>query len=240
MTIKNNTGPGIAWVAQLVIYKTETFFFRLLVIHESIYWQIESEKKLSNNNYLVWWHLTPGWCGCQAPQLKLHIFIPSPARGSPLENERQARKLQAWLQAWLQHNPKTPVGRIRPTRIDLISPRRRRVSAGLHATDTLWHAYIDFLTYSDDHPSRQSGLCPSWERSRTSTKDINGLYRSFPAVFEWLSASKGYTMHCQCRCITLRRRLVVYDPRELTYELTRFRLGAGASRLACTQQTHCG
>jgi hypothetical protein len=30
------------------------------------------------------------------------------------------------------------------------------------------------------------------------------------------------------------------DPRELTYELTRFRRGAGASRLACTQQTHCG
>ena len=110
----------------------------------------------------------------------------------------------------------------------------------MHATDTLWHAYIDFLTYSDDHPSRQSRLCPSRERSRTSTKDINGLYRSFPAVFERLSASKGYTMHYQCRCITLRCRLVVYDPRELTYELTRFHLGAGASRLACTQQTHCG
>ena len=53
-------------------------------------------------------------------------------------------------------------------RIDPISPRRRRVSAGLHATDTLWHAYIDFLTYSDDYPSRQSGLCPSRERSRMS------------------------------------------------------------------------
>ena len=103
------------------------------------------------------------------------------------------------------------LGRLWPTRIDLridpISPRRRRVSAGLHATDTLWHAYIDFLTYSDDHPSRQSGLCPSRERSRTSTKDIDGLYRSLPAVFEWLSASKGYTMHFQCRCITLWRRL---------------------------------
>ena len=40
--------------------------------------------------------------------------------------------------------------------------------------------------------------------------------------------------------LTLRRRLVVYDQRELTYELTRFRRGAGASWLACTQQTHCG
>ena len=44
----------------------------------------------------------------------------------------------------------------------------------------------------------------------------------------------------QANNLTLRRRLVVYDPRELTYKLTRFRLGAGASRLACTQQTHCG
>ena len=50
------------------------------------------------------------------------------------------------------------LGRRRPTRIDLwidpISPRRRRFSAGLHATDTLRHAYVDFLTSSDDHPSR--------------------------------------------------------------------------------------
>ena len=56
------------------------------------------------------------------------------------------------------YNPLRPVGRQWPTRIDLwidpISPRRRRFSAGLHATDTLRHAYIDFLTYSDDHPSR--------------------------------------------------------------------------------------
>ena len=41
---------------------------------------------------------------------------------------------------------------------DLILQRRRHVSAGLHATDTLWHACIDFLTYSDDHPSQQSGV----------------------------------------------------------------------------------
>ena len=103
------------------------------------------------------------------------------------------------------------LGRRWPTRIDLridpISPRRRRVSAGLHATDTLYHAYIDFLTYSDNHPSRQSGLCPSRERSRTSTKDINGLYRLFPAVSQWLSSSKGYTMQFQWLCITLWRRL---------------------------------
>ena len=55
-------------------------------------------------------------------------------------------------------NPLRPDGRRRPMRIDLridpIWPRRRRFSAGLHATDTLRHAYIDFLTYSDDHPSR--------------------------------------------------------------------------------------
>ena len=92
------------------------------------------------------------------------------------------------------------LGRLWPTRIDPridpISPRAparlglactQQTHCGLHN--------IDFLTYSDDHPSRQSGLCPSRERSRTSTKDINGLYRSLPAVFEWMSASKGYTMH---------------------------------------------
>ena len=79
------------------------------------------------------------------------------------------------------YNPLRPIGRQWPTRIDLwidpILQRRWRFSAGLHATDTLRHAHIDFLTYSDDHPSRQSGLCSSRERSRTSTKDINGLYR---------------------------------------------------------------
>ena len=119
--------------------------------------------------------------------------------------------LDCWCWWWWLLTLWRWLGRLWPTRIDLwidpISPRRRRVSAGLHATDTLWHAYIDFLTYSDDHRSRQSGLCPSRERSRTSMKDINGLYRSLPAVFEWLSASKGYTMHLQCRCITLWRRL---------------------------------
>ena len=35
---------------------------------------------------------------------------------------------------------------------DPLLPRCRRVSAGLHAADALWHACIDFLTYSDDHP----------------------------------------------------------------------------------------
>ena len=55
----------------------------------------------------------------------------------------------------------TPWGRLGrrwPTRIDLwidpISPRRRHFSAGLRATHTLRHAYIDFLTYSGDHPCR--------------------------------------------------------------------------------------
>ena len=51
-----------------------------------------------------------------------------------------------------------PLGRIRPKRIHLgiplISPRRLRVSAGLHAADTLRHT-------QDDHGSRQSGLCPN-------------------------------------------------------------------------------
>ena len=44
----------------------------------------------------------------------------------------------------------------------------------------------------------------------------------------------------RCIIIPLRTIGVAGDPRELTYELTQFRRVAGASRLACTQQTHCG
>ena len=89
-----------------------------------------------------------------------------------------------------------PLGHIWPTRIDLwtdlISPRGRRCSAGLHTADTLWHACIDFLTYSDDHPSWQSGLCPSAERSRSTTWENMRTYRSFPAVLKWLRLWKGW------------------------------------------------
>ena len=74
---------------------------------------------------------------------------------------------------------------------DPISPRRRRISAGLHAKNTLWHACIDFLTYSDDHASQQSGLCPSRERSLSGGRGYMRTYRSFPAVLKWLRASLG-------------------------------------------------
>ena len=54
--------------------------------------------------------------------------------------------------------------------------RFRRVTGSsrlaLHAADTLLHACIDFLTYSDDHPSRQSGLCPSGERLGSNRRDV--------------------------------------------------------------------
>ena len=164
---------------------------------------------------------------------------------SPVENEVNGSN-----NSWLENQKKNStlwdrLGRRWPTRIDLridpISPRRWRVSAGLHATDTLWHAYIDFLTYSDDHPSRQSGLCPSRERSRTSTKDINGLYRSFPAVFEWLSVSKGYTMHFECRRITLWDRLGRRWPTRIDLRIDpisprRWRVSAGLH----ATDTHCG
>ena len=73
--------------------------------------------------------------------------------------------------------------------------RFRRITGAFRLTctktDTLWHACIDFLTYSDDHPSQQSGLCPSGERSQRAREDISGLYRSFLAVFEWLSVLGG-------------------------------------------------
>ena len=68
---------------------------------------------------------------------------------------------------------------------DQISPLCQCVSAGLHATDTLWHACINFLTYSDDHARQQSGLCPSGERSWTNTPISS-------SCFEIARASKGY------------------------------------------------
>ena len=72
-------------------------------------------------------------------------------------------KLVTWLRMTSTLRKDTtlsrPLGHIWPTRIDLwtdlILPRGRCCSAGLHTADTLWHACIDFLTYSDDH--RQSG-----------------------------------------------------------------------------------
>ena len=48
-------------------------------------------------------------------------------------------------------NPRKSIGSNSPPENSLmnspISPRRRHVSAGLHATDTLWHA-CNFFTYS--------------------------------------------------------------------------------------------
>ena len=46
-----------------------------------------------------------------------------------------------------------------------------------------------FLTYSDDHPSRQSGLCPSGERLQLKRGGHMQTYWSFPAVLTWL---RGY------------------------------------------------
>ena len=51
---------------------------------------------------------------------------------------------------------------------------RFRRPADLHATITLWHACIDFLTY----PSRQTSLCPSRERSQRASEDISGPFIS--------------------------------------------------------------
>ena len=54
------------------------------------------------------------------------------------------------------------------------------------------HACIDFHTYSNDHPSRQSGLCMSGVRSRTNTRGDERNCRSVPAVLKLLRASKGW------------------------------------------------
>ena len=115
------------------------------------------------------------------------------------------------------------------------------MSAGLHAADTLWHACIDFLTYSDDHPSWQSGLCPSGERSLSTRRGYKWTYRSIPVVSKLLPVLRGYI---NASSIILYNPLRPIgspgDPRELTYKLTRFRRIADACWSACTQQTHCG
>ena len=79
------------------------------------------------------------------------------------------------------------MGRTCPTTIHLqihpISTRRQHVSAGLHATDTLWHPFFKYL---DNHPSRQSGLCPSQERSQSSTQGYKWTYRSFAGLMVFI------------------------------------------------------
>ena len=83
-----------------------------------------------------------------------------------------------------------------PTRIDLrtdlIWPRRRRVSTGLHATNTGMHTSIFSHTQITGRTSRQYGLCLSRERSLTIWGGHTRSYRSFPEVSKWLSSGKGY------------------------------------------------
>ena len=70
------------------------------------------------------------------------------------------------------------------TRIDPISPTSPvRLGWPIHTKDTLWHACIDFLTYSDDHPSRQyiyAGLFPSRERSISGAQAR--IYADLPII----------------------------------------------------------
>ena len=68
--------------------------------------------------------------------------------------------------------------------IEPISPRRRHYIIRLACTQrkqnyTLRHACIEFLTYSDDHPSRMSGLCPSREQSQRGYKRTLAIYFTF-------------------------------------------------------------
>ena len=109
-----------------------------------------------------------------------------------------------------------PLGIILPKRIHPeippISPRRRRDWAGLHAADTVRHASIDFFTYLDDQGSRQSGLCPSRERSVPGRRGHMWGYRSLPAVLKgcgrervkislWLDILLSCLLHILHLCI---------------------------------------
>ena len=101
---------------------------------------------------------------------------------------------QIWC-CWvsLLNNPLTSKRRFHPSRIDLwtdpISPRRRLCSAGLHAVDTLWHACIDFLTYSDDMSEWRAvaieharKICGSTDHFQQfwMTTDVKGLTLEWP------------------------------------------------------------
>ena len=98
-----------------------------------------------------------------------------------------------------------PLGWIWHKRIHLGIPpilqRRRRVSTGLHTADTLRHARIDCFTFSDDHGSRQSGLCPSRERSvQPSRRGHMWAYRSFPAVWNGCGRKRVNSLQCFVCC----------------------------------------
>ena len=137
-----------------------------------------------------------------------------------------------------------PLGHRWPTRIDLwtdpISPRRRRVSAGLHAADTVAcvHRFFHIL----GRPCEPA----VWFMSE-SRAVINELARKICGSTDHFQQFwNGYGRQRVIQCFVDHAQYpfdalwVTGDPRELTSELTRFRRVAGASPLACTQQTHCG
>ena len=76
-----------------------------------------------------------------------------------------------------------------PTQFRRITSATR---AGLHATDTPWHARINFLTYSDDHASQQSGLCPSRERSLSGGR---GKYADLPNISNSFEMAMAHGRH---------------------------------------------
>ena len=91
------------------------------------------------------------------------------------------------------NNPLTPIG---SNSTQENSPRNSLDFAAIAGAfelacmqhDTLRHACIDFFTYLNDQGSRQSGLCPSRERSVPGRRGHMWGYRSFPAVLKRLRA----------------------------------------------------
>ena len=99
-------------------------------------------------------------------------------------------------------------GTFLPTRLDLrtdpISPRRPAVSAGLHAADTLWHACIDFLTYS---PVPVVWFMSEWGvgsgHDRAGEENMR-IYRSLPAVFKWPLGRKRVIQCFVDKCLIIQ------------------------------------
>ena len=110
----------------------------------------------------------------------------------------------------MYNNPLTPIGsnstQENSPRNSPDMPRHQHVWAGLHAADTLRHARIDFFTYSDDHGSRQSGLCPSRERSVPSRRG-----HMWPTYYVGLSIiSSGFETAAGVRGLYNQKRTVTW------------------------------
>ena len=110
-----------------------------------------------------------------------------------------------------------------------------------------------YSTHSVHWPPGQRipSCCSGWSRTSrlhtwsTSPRPFDTTSGSLPSVYDQHLNNIETTIYPRSMPLCsstqpLKTDWVAGDPRELTYELTRFRCIADAFRLACMQQTHCG